>query len=370
MTEKLSQLRDQVRAVDEELFQLVAKRLDLARQIGALKFEAHLPIKDYQVEKAVLERSRQRAEELGIYPSLAEDLARLMIRYAVITQDANRQQRERQLAGPAQNVVIVGGRGRMGGWLSEFFEAFGHNVSHVDNAASDSSSPYPLLPDLHAARDANIIVLSTPIAQTAAVIDQLVDLKTTALVFDICSLKTPLLPSIGRARRHGIKISSVHPMFGPDADILVGRNIMICHIDDPAITAAARALFEPTTANITEVPLARHDQLMSYVLGLSHLSNLVFAEVLASSGAPYRDLLNAASTTFNSQIRVTTPVTRENQDLYFEIQAENSYTPELIAALEKALSAYRQTISQHDREQFRALMSRARDYLGDTEAAP
>ena len=145
---------------------------------------------------------------------------------------------------------------------------------------------------------------------------------------------------------------------------------MICHIDDPTITAATRALFEPTTANVTEVPLARHDHLMSYVLGLSHLSNLVFAEVLASSGAPYRDLLDAASTTFNSQIRVTTPVTRENQDLYFEIQAENSYTLELMRALEKAIAAYHQAISQHDKDQFRALMTRARDYLGDIEPAP
>jgi prephenate dehydrogenase len=155
-------------------------------------------------------------------------------------------------------------------------------------------------------------------------------------------------------------------MFGPSADILAGRNILICEIDDPAITAATHALFEASSANVTTVPLARHDQLMSYVLGLSHLSNLVFSEVLAASGEPFEDLRHAASTTFNAQLSVSLPVSAENRDLYYEIQAENGYTPQLLVAFERALRNYKETIQAKDHDAFCTLMGRAARYFSES----
>ncbi len=365
MTAKLSDLRDQVRAIDDQLLELVARRLRLAEEIGQVKFAANLPIKDYQVEKAVLDRSRTKASALGIYSSLAEELARLLIRYAVIAQDDDRHQRQRQDHGPARKVAVIGGRGRMGRWVSDFFDAFGDQVSHVDHAGTGIESRYPLLGSLTEAADSDIIVLSTPISATPGIITELTKLKTEALVFDICSLKTPLLDAIKDAHLAGIRIGSVHPMFGPDADVLVGRNIMICQVGAADVTNQVRGLFESTTANITEVSLERHDELMSYVLGLSHLSNLVFADVLAKGKASYQELHQAASTTFNAQLGVTVPVTKENAALYFEIQAENGYTGKLLSLLAESLANYERAITNHDQAAFVALMGEAKEFFSD-----
>lgn len=366
MTAKLSTLRDQVRAIDDQLLELVAQRLRLAEEIGQIKFAANLPIKDYQVEKAVLERSRSKATTLGIYSSLAEDLSRLLIRYAVIAQDDDRSHRQRHHHGPARRVTVVGGRGRMGRWISDFFDTFGDHVSHVDQPSSGGKeSRYPLLSSLTAACDADVIVLATPISVTPGIIDELTKLKTKALVFDICSLKTPLVGAIKAAQQAGLRIGSAHPMFGPDVEVLVDRNIMICQVGDAQVTHDVRALFEATTARITEVSLERHDELMSYVLGLSHLSNLVFAAVLTKGGASFADLREAASTTFNAQLGVTIPVTTENPGLYYEIQAENSYSSKMLGLLAASLDTYARAIKNRDVEAFVALMNEAKAYFGE-----
>lgn len=363
----LSALRDKVKDLDDRIMRLLAERLSVAREIGQVKADASLPIKDYKVEKEVIERSRAKARELGLYEAMAEEVSRLLIKYAVLAQDEFQKTRKRRTNTPARRVLIAGGRGRMGRWLSEYFDSFGHAVSHFDPMASDPGpSPYPLETNLSdAAMRHDIVVLSAPISTTAALLDAIPAATPGKgpLVFDICSLKTPLLGALERAADRGIRVASAHPMFGPSVDLLAGRNILICHVRDEAVTKETRALFEATTANLVDVPVAKHDELMSYVLGLSHLVNLVFAEVLRSSGLSYGALSRAASTTFNAQLDVVRPVAHENQELYYEIQAENRHTAELVAKFQKGLDAYAQVIAARSRDDFRKLMDAGRTYL-------
>ncbi len=341
---------------------LAAERLAAAKAIGDVKAKLNLPIKDFQVEKEIIEKSRARARQLGLYETMAEDLSRLLITYSVAAQDERTTKAKQEKTLGQQKILIAGGRGRMGLWLSEFFESFGHAVAHFDPAGG--AGDYPVVKDLaQAAALHDVVVLSTPISVTAAVIKELADARCPALVFDICSLKSPLLPAIREAAKKGLKITSAHPMFGPDVDLLAGRNILICDTGDAALTKRTRALFEGTTANLVTVKVERHDELMSYVLGLSHMISLIFADVLAGSGVEFKELSDAASTTFNAQLSVVRPVVKENQDLYYEIQAENAFTPELLSALEARLGAFRSALKAKDRAAFRQLMDRGRRYL-------
>lgn len=363
----LSEIREDIRAVDDQIMKLVAERMLLAREVGAAKLAQALPIVDFRVEKDVIERARARASALGLYPELAESLSRLLIRYAVAAQDEFHAEAKRPATGSRKRVLIVGGRGRMGAWLTDYFEGFGHEVAHLDQPDA-KGAPQKLYADLTAATAHDVVVLSTPISATASVIDALRQLRCQALIFDICSLKTPLVPALEAASRAGLSVASVHPMFGPGAQLLAGRNIIVCQVDASAAAAAAaaaaRALFTDTTAAVVTMPLAAHDELMSYVLGLSHMTSLAFAEALARSGKAFAELRQVASTTFNAQLDVTVPVTGENHDLYYEIQAENRHTPEVIGAMKAALDAYAQAIKSGDRTAFRELMERGRGYLG------
>lgn len=70
--EEIEGLRKEVDSVDEELVQLLRKRLNLALQLGELKKTAGLSVKDVERERQVLAHVRKRASGLGLNPDDVE----------------------------------------------------------------------------------------------------------------------------------------------------------------------------------------------------------------------------------------------------------------------------------------------------------
>ena len=352
--ENLESLRAQIRAKDEEILRTIAERLELAKKIGTIKMQQKLPIKDDKHEKGVLEHARATAKKLGLYTQRAEQTATLLMRYGVIAQDEDQSRAKARTTRKVEHITIVGGSGRMGKWHENFFGQMGHKVTVSDQNA-----------DLTAAvACATVIVLTTPISVTANVIDALTALGSKALIFDICSLKSPLLDAINRAKAKGLRIGSVHPMFGPDVEFLAGKNVIICDSGDPSVTDQCYGLFSESTATILRLPLAEHDRLMGQVLGHSHLCSLVFNRGMEKSGIPFTDLHAVASTTFAAQLNVARTVAGENPDLYYEIQQANRSTGQMIAGVREALAEYESAIATGDRAKFIALMTAGKSYLG------
>jgi len=61
----LARLRAEIEGVDRELIRLIAKRVELARQVGAVKHAAGLPALDPAREAAVIRRVSEVAREEG-----------------------------------------------------------------------------------------------------------------------------------------------------------------------------------------------------------------------------------------------------------------------------------------------------------------
>jgi chorismate mutase/prephenate dehydrogenase len=361
---QLQTLRQKIRDIDRQILALAAERQKWAQEIGKIKLDSGLPIKDFAVEKAVIESSRKIALDLGLYEDLGAELISSLIKYSVLSQDEYHRRRATQTSGNQKKILIIGGLGRMGQWQAEFFAAFGHSISLYDVELPRVQPVFPMVSDLKtAAQNADVIVLATPIDTSVLVLEQLIPWAPGGLIFDICSLKSPLIETLHKAARHGLRVASVHPMFGPHVDTLAGRNILVCHVDSEAATAETIGLFKRSTAQIVRLDLGEHDQLMSYVLGLSHLINLVFARVLAKGPLSYQKLKQVASTTFNAQISVTYPVIQENQSLYYLIQAANSQTPHLLQAIESALQDYQRAIVAQKPGEFCDLMENSRLFM-------
>ena len=62
----ISSLRGKIDEIDEEILNLLKKRVELAGTIGALKREKGLPIRDEAREEEVYARLSERAKALGI----------------------------------------------------------------------------------------------------------------------------------------------------------------------------------------------------------------------------------------------------------------------------------------------------------------
>ena len=132
--------------------------------------------------------------------------------------------------------------------------------------------------------------------------------------------------------------------------------------------ALAAGLFSATMAEVTTVDIDAHDQLMAWVLGLSHAVNLAFVQALARSGAAVPQLDRISSSTFAAQLGVATRVSRENPALYFEIQALNHHGVAALDALSDAVQQLRAQVGSADRDGFIQAMLEGRDYLASRHA--
>lgn len=84
----LESLRAEISEIDDQIFELVAKRIELAKRIGAEKKSLNLPIVAENVATVVLTRNREKCNQLGLEQQLADDLTKLLIDYSVKVQSS------------------------------------------------------------------------------------------------------------------------------------------------------------------------------------------------------------------------------------------------------------------------------------------
>ena len=77
-------------------------------------------------------------------------------------------------------------------------------------------------------------------------------------------------------RAAGLRVSSIHPMFGPNTELLSGRHVIFIDLGQGDALERTRALFAPTMVEQVVMSLDEHDRLIAYVLGLSHAVNIAF----------------------------------------------------------------------------------------------
>jgi chorismate mutase/prephenate dehydrogenase len=364
MDSKLNELRKDLAELDSKLLELVADRARLASAIGSVKREAGLPTRDFAQEREVVERARARAKALDLSPQLAEDLMLLLIRSALAAQE--RDDLRSSAGGTGKRALVIGGAGKMGGWFVRFLASQGYEVEVADpTPLAEASRQLRDWRDADLAHD--VIVVAAPLTTSNEILLEMAKDPPRGLVFDIGSLKSPLRSGLKAMAEAGARVTSVHPMFGPDTDLLSGRHVILVDVGSERATAEARDLFASTMAVRVSMDLEGHDRLIAYVLGLSHALNIVFFTALAESGETAQELQKLSSTTFDEQLAVSRKVARESPRLYFEIQSLNDYGTESLSALLYAVERLRSVVRAGDESGFRSLMERGRDYLGFLE---
>lgn len=363
LKECLKALRQELDGVDAELIELATRRQRLVSDIGRLKKSHGHQLRDFRREREVLDGVRRAAESRGLDPALAEDLFQRLIEASLTRQEQERLRLGRH--GHGQRALVIGGAGRMGRWLAAFLDGQGFDVLVADPAAvSDGKSRFA---DWHEAPtdEVAVIAIAAPLRISAEVLGELAQRRTEALVFDIGSLKSTLEPALRAAAESGMKVCSVHPMFGPDTQLLSEKHVLLMDVGNGEAVEAAKALFADTMAELVTLDLEEHDRLMAPVLGLSHALSIVFFTALADCGVPADRLACLSSTTFDRQLAIASAVADENPDLYFEIQSLNRHGAGVREVLLQAVETLIHAVENDDAEAFRHLMARGRSYLSD-----
>jgi chorismate mutase / prephenate dehydrogenase len=361
-TPTLEALRQRLSEIDRNLLTLIAERTQASHEVARVKRASGAPTRDYAREREVLTNARAAAQQLGVSPALAEELMRMLIRSSLATQEQARV--VAGSAGSGRRALVVGGNGKMGRWFVDFLSSQGFAVEVADPTGVPQNAT--ALVDWQSGElTHDFIVLATPLGATDRLLRELALRRPPGIIFDIGSLKSPLRTGLQTLKAHGCKVTSVHPMFGPDTELLSGRHVIFVDLGDVDALTRTRSLFESTMAEQVVMSLDDHDRLIAYVLGLSHALNIAFFTALAESGEDAPKLARLSSTTFDAQLAVASRVARESADLYFEIQSLNDYGAESLEALAKAVDRLRHAVLSQNKDEFAVLMQRGRQYLAD-----
>ena len=359
-----SPLRDSIAEVDRALLELLRRRMELSAEVGRIKAASGLPVVVRDIEDRVLTRARQYAEACGVSEEVMEGVFEAIIQGSIERQYrvgiALREQR-------GERVLILGGAGGMGTWFRSFLEIAGHSVEIADPALSRMPPSRGRFAGLDEIADLDryaAVLVAVPLDRTAEVIDSLAERAPQGLIVEITSIKAQLVDALARARERGLHVSALHPMFGPGKSLYEPLTFVLAAQGDPAEEKRRLAplLSHPYTRLIA-VPFDHHDRLMGWLLGLAHLSNILFGSALTRSGIEPAELHACASTTFKRQAETAMKVLAEDSDLYLDIQHLNPHRHEVYTAARQALDQIEAQVESRDREGFRRTIAAARRAL-------
>ena len=355
---EIARLRDEIADVDREIVGLVAKRLDLASQVGLEKERLGLPLRDDKAEEQVHARLSTEVAKRGISPSLGAGLARLLIEESV--------RRQAGVFPPApvnQRVLVVGGAGCMGRWLCRYLRSRGCDV--VVNDIAGPLEGFAFEPDLqNGVQEADVIAVSVPMSVSAEVLRSIAAMKPKALLFDVCSLKAPIADELRAMGRSGLRIASVHPLFGPNLCPPSSGNITFSDCGNSKAVLEARELFRASGASFVDVSLDHHDEAMAFLLGLSQLCLLTFARCVAESPFDLAGLKGFAGTTFSRLSIAAAGLLADPPTLLRDIQALNPHTPLIHRRIRETLDEWQNATASKGADFLRLIGQTRTDFAG------
>ncbi len=365
MNEKLlKQLRKEIQHIDEQILYLIAQRMQLSKKIGMVKLNHGITIRNTHVEAEVLKRARNVAQNLHLSEDFVSTLMKMIIEESVSVQRSLKIEKKMTTPKNQKNTIkclIVGGAGKMGGWLTNFLQSHGHSVDIADPQITPSKSKFKDIPDSLDKYEA--IFVSTPLDTVPTVLKEILSKNSSGIVADIASLKTPIANILRSSWEKGHQVTSFHPMFGPNILTLKNKNIIICSVGCTAADEFIASLFEGTGANISTIPIDMHDKFMTYSLGLPHLVNLLFGLILLNSGYTFTQLQPFTGTTFLRQVKIASDLFSENSSLYHAIQSQNPYRDELYQNFQKMTPQLYEIKSQNNLEMFTQLIKLGKKYF-------
>lgn len=356
---ELDMLRDEIHRIDTELVELLAKRRSIAREIGLTKKKDGLPLRDVERERKVIHAITRGARALDVDERLAGQIARLLIADAVRVQRA-----AHPMPVKGKETLVIGGAGRMGEWMCRFLSNRGASVKVWDPRGRLSGHVNVHTLDPYA-RIADIVVVASPLGVCPEELQAAIECRPTGVVFDLCSIKTHIAGILRRAAADGIKVTSVHPMFGPRVANPQGLNVLVCDVGSKAATQFARRLFAGAGARVTELYLEEHDRLMAYVLGLPHSCGLLFGGTLARSDTASEVFRKIQGTSFSKLAALSKEISLESKRIYHDIQSLNPNTKQMMESMEVTLKEIRSAAADTDPVRFANIMESIKAYLED-----
>ncbi|MGY5150449.1 MAG: prephenate dehydrogenase/arogenate dehydrogenase family protein [Candidatus Nitrosopumilus sp. bin_68KS] len=213
-----------------------------------------------------------------------------------------------------KKITVVGAGGQMGQWFVKYFAEKDFEVTGYDSenkiAGKNIISSESLVGSI---LKADYVVLCTPTRRTPEIIRLIAkEMKRGTYLIEISSEKSKVVSSLSKMPDK-INPICIHPMFGPGTKVIKGQNIISVPIKDAKKElTVAKSLFEG--ANFVTIDAAEHDKKIAVILGLTHLMNLVFANII-SKDEKMNLTEKMSGTTFRVQKTLAESIMTESPEL-------------------------------------------------------
>ena len=212
-----------------------------------------------------------------------------------------------------KTITIIGAGGKMGKWFSNYFlnngfQVTGHDVERPVLKSINNSDSL-----IGSILQADYVLLSTPTKKTPEIIRLISkEMKRGACLIDISS-QTSKTSSSQAKKPAKISPICVHPKFGPGAKSMKNQNVISIPIKDgKKELTIAKSLF--VGANFVTIDSNEHDKKIALILGLTHLLNIAFANILAKD-EKISLTEKMAGTTFKAQKLISESILTESSEL-------------------------------------------------------
>ncbi|MCP5524856.1 MAG: prephenate dehydrogenase/arogenate dehydrogenase family protein [Verrucomicrobiales bacterium] len=221
----------------------------------------------------------------------------------------------------------------------------------------------------HAVRDADLVVLCTPVGQMSGLLERcLPSLAPGALVTDVGSVKARLVACLEEpTRRAGGVFVGSHPMAGSEhtgvvhgrADLFEGAVCVVTPTDDTPAEAVEQveALWQAVGGRPLRLAPAAHDELVSRASHLPHLvAGALVQEVLRADLPPEQALLCATG------FRDTTRVASGSVEMWRDIALQNATCLDrVLGDFAERLARLRTAIRDGDGSAIRDFLGRSKE---------
>ncbi len=338
--EPLEEYRRRIDDIDQRLVDLLAERQGVVEQIAELKKANNLPIYHPAREENLISQRRNQGAAAGMDPDSVDELFRCILRQSRGKQSARVT---RRIVRPGASVLVVGGRGNLGGYMARWFSESGYTVRILDR--DDWEDAAGLCSGI------DLALVSVPIDVTESVVRRLAPLlPPESLLADVTSVKEAPLKVM--LESHPGPVIGLHPLFGPTASTMDKQVVVYIHGRDPE---ACRWLLEQFTVwgNILLKAEAReHDEIMSIVQALRHFATFVFGRFLLRNNFNLIRALEFSSPIYRLEMGMVGRFFAQDPRLYAEILFASEERRKMLKDFMRFWQDHERMLTEGDKESF------------------
>lgn len=243
-------------------------------------------------------------------------------------------------------IGIIGGTGKMGGWLAGLFQKEGLEVILSGRTTTMSA--------MDVARQCNVVAVSIPIEKTVDMIREIGPaVPEDCLMMDLTSIKAAPVNAMLKYTR--AEVVGIHPLFGPEDAGREGLNVAVCPGRGEEGHKWIRQFFLRHGYNTISVDAKTHDKIMGLVQGANHLSTIALALCIKRSGLRIEDIFRLSTRTFIDRLDRIKLILEQPAGLFSSLLMDNPYAADSIEGYGESVKDLIEITRENRHEEFKAL---------------